>query len=48
MVRQAGQQVILIAGGRLAPRMIDHEVGVRTDRIVRLRELDLNVFDPEG
>jgi restriction system protein len=40
-------RIVLIDGDRLAELMIRHGVGVRTDRTIELRKLDLDYFEPD-
>jgi len=44
-VRTVAQRIVLIDGARLARLMIAHGVGVRTRRVVELRDLDEAFFD---
>lgn len=44
-VRRVQQRVVLIDGARLARLMIDHDVGIRVDRVYMLRSIDANFFD---
>lgn len=42
------QRIILIDGERLATLMIEHNIGVRTERTIALKRLDLDYFEPEA
>ena len=42
------QRLILIDGDELTRLMVQYGVGVRTDRTIELRKLDLDYFDEEG
>lgn len=44
-IRAGGKRIILIDGARLADLMIEHGVGVRVEREVRIKALDLNYFE---
>nr|WP_242010328.1 restriction endonuclease [Acetobacter conturbans] len=45
-VRHLTQRVILIDGALLADLMIEHGVGVRVSRIIEIKRIDLDFFDP--
>lgn len=47
-VRHLPQRVILIDGDRLTSLMIEHDVGVRTDRHVRIKRIDHDYFAEDG
>ena len=48
-VRRLGNmRVILIDGAMLAALMIDHDVGVRIQRTVTLKRLDLDYFEDDA
>ncbi|WP_308446393.1 restriction endonuclease [Elioraea sp.] len=40
-------RVVLIDGDRLAGLMVRHNVGVRTERTVEIKKLDLDYFEPD-
>ncbi len=40
-------RIVLIDGERLAELMIRHGVGVRTDRVVEIKKIDLDYFEPD-
>lgn len=42
-----GQRLVLLDGEELARLMIDHEVGVRTVEVVKLRRVDLSDYEDE-
>lgn len=42
------QRIILIDGERLAALMIEHGIGVRTERTIAVKKLDLDYFEPEA
>lgn len=44
-IRAGGKRIILIDGARLADLMIEHGVGVRVEREIRIKALDLNYFE---
>lgn len=46
--RHLPQRVILIDGIRLTELMIEHDVGVRVSRLVKLKRLDEDFFNDEG
>ncbi|MFL9826140.1 restriction endonuclease, partial [Rhodoplanes sp. SY1] len=41
------QRIILIDGGELARLMIQYDVGVRTERTIQIKRIDLDYFDEE-
>ena len=41
-------RIVLIDGDRLAALMIRHNVGVRTERIVEIKKLDFDYFEPDA
>lgn len=45
--RQQHKRMVLIDGDRLADLMIRHGVGVRTDRTVEIKKVDLDYFEPD-
>jgi restriction system protein len=46
-VSEIQKQIVLVDGRRLAELMIQHGVGVRTDRVVQIKRLDEDFFDDE-
>lgn len=40
-------RIVLIDGDRLAALMVRHGVGVRTDRSIDIRKIDLDYFEPD-
>lgn len=46
-VRHLPQRVVLIDGARLTALMIEHDVGVRTDRLMRIKRVDHDYFAME-
>jgi restriction system protein len=45
--RQQSKRIVLIDGDRLTGLMILHDVGVRVDRRVVIKKIDLDVFEPD-
>jgi restriction system protein len=45
--RQQMKRIILVDGERLTRLMVQHDVGVRADRTITLKKIDLDYFDPE-
>lgn len=43
--RYGGKRIVLIDGARLAELMVEHQVGVRVERSVSIKALDLNYFE---
>ena len=41
------RKIVLIDGQHLAQLMIDHDIGVATDRAYVIKKLDLDYFDDE-
>ena len=41
------QRIVLCDGERRATLMIEHGIGVRTERTIALKKLDLDYFEPE-
>jgi restriction system protein len=41
-------RIVLIDGDRLADLMIRHNVGVRTERTVEIKKVDLDYFEPDA
>ncbi len=42
------QRIVLIDGERLATLLIEHGVGVRTERTIAVKKIDLDYFEPEA
>lgn len=42
------QRIVLIGGDDLARLMVQYGVGVRTERVVEIKRIDLDYFDPSG
>lgn len=45
--RQQNQRIVLIDGERLTQLLLRHDVGVRPDRTITLKRVDMDYFDPE-
>ena len=41
----AGSKIVLIDGSQLSQLMIDHDVGVSTISLYRVKRIDLDCFD---